>query len=424
MKKSILCLSVLIGLNAYATKPTPLIGANAVIENNVTTSINPRANVIETNIPITAQRNDKIKLPDVLNSRIKTDFIKPEFDRQGPTIQVAILLDTSGSMDGLIDQARLKIWDIINEISKANKNNKEINLEVALYEYGTSNGNEYTGFVKKLTNLTTDLDILSEKLFNLRTSGSKEYSGFAIKNAVERLSWSDHKDDLKLVIIAGNEHFRQGSVPYEYAINMAVEEDIIVNTIYCGDKYEGVNYDWKKASVLGNGKYLNISHNNKIKHVITPYDEDINRLGNDLNKTYKGYGELGQQKSIRQKNQDALAVSESASYMASRNVAKASSSYDTSDWDLTGKYEEDKEKAVELAKTSSDEYKSLSNDEIKKDLEDKLQDRKAIQKEIKELESKRSDFIKNETKVQKDDFGTALLKVVREQAENKDFNFK
>src|SRR6187549_709353 len=51
-------------------------------------------------------------------------------------IQVALLLDTSGSMDGLIDQAKSQLWRIVNELASAQRDGQTAQVEIALYEYG------------------------------------------------------------------------------------------------------------------------------------------------------------------------------------------------------------------------------------------------------------------------------------------------
>ena len=87
-------------------------------------------------------------------------------------IQMAILLDTSSSMDGLIDQAKSQLWKIVNELALSKKNGISPKLEVALYEYGNDNLPKSKGFIRLVSPLTTDLDLISEKLFSLTT-----YSG-------------------------------------------------------------------------------------------------------------------------------------------------------------------------------------------------------------------------------------------------------
>jgi len=117
-------------------------------------------------------------------------------------------------MDGLIRQAKEQIWNIVNEVSRANKDNEEVTMQIALYEYGKNTLPVQTGYIQMLSPLTNDLDFLSEKLFSLRTRGGLEYAGEVIAKATQNLYWSSHKDDLKIIIIAGNEGFDQGHIDY------------------------------------------------------------------------------------------------------------------------------------------------------------------------------------------------------------------
>ena len=153
--------------------------------------------------------SSQLQLPEILKNNSKEVTLNQEtleqikFKRTGPTIQIAILLDTSSSMDGLINQAKEQIWNLVNEVSKANKDNKEVSLQVSLYEYGKSTLSINDGYIKMLSPLTNDLDFLSEILFDLKTNGGEEYAGEVINKAVDNLYWSDHEDDLKIIIIAG-----------------------------------------------------------------------------------------------------------------------------------------------------------------------------------------------------------------------------
>ena len=42
-------------------------------------------------------------------------------EKKPPLIQMAILLDTSGSMSGLIEQAKTQLWTIVNEFATARR---------------------------------------------------------------------------------------------------------------------------------------------------------------------------------------------------------------------------------------------------------------------------------------------------------------
>lgn len=114
-----------------------------------------------------------LKLPPILKSDAKAHNTLPDgkFIRTGPTIQIAILLDSSNSMDGLIRQTKEQIWNIVNEVSRANKHDQDITMQVALYEYGKSTLPVQTGYMQMLSPLTNDLDFLSERLFALKTKG-------------------------------------------------------------------------------------------------------------------------------------------------------------------------------------------------------------------------------------------------------------
>ena len=103
------------------------------------------------------------------------------------TIQVALLLDTSGSMSGLIEQAKSQLWNILNELARTVKNNEETNLEIALYEYGNPSKATQVHQINQLTPFTTDMDLVSQKLFSLTTSGGDEYCGMIIKTSLEDL---------------------------------------------------------------------------------------------------------------------------------------------------------------------------------------------------------------------------------------------
>jgi hypothetical protein len=347
-----------------------------------------------------------------------------KFVRKGPTIQVAILLDTSGSMDGLIKQAKSKIWNIINELSKANKSNEDITLQVGLFEYGKQSISKHEGFLQMLLPLSNDLDLLSEKLFALKTNGGDEFAGKVILESINRMQWSDHKDDLKLIIIAGNESFEQGDIPVEFSINKALDNNIIVNTVFCGNYDNGINLGWKKAAEKSGGKYLNIKQNNQIIRIITPYDDQIIILGNKLNNTYIGYGSQGKIKKERQKTQDSNAIMESKAMMADRSISKASKQYKNDSWDITSVYENDEDAGIKVAKEQSEHFKNMSNKDIKAEIEIKAKERINIKGKISSLEKKRTDYINKNKKKDANDFGSVLLKNVKEQAINKGFIFK
>ncbi|MDR1937939.1 MAG: VWA domain-containing protein, partial [Tannerellaceae bacterium] len=161
--------------------------------------------------------------------------------KSGTKIQVALLLDTSNSMDGLIGQAKARLWDIVNTLTTLKYQGKSPRIEIALYEYGNDGLSRNADYIRRVTPLTTDLDLISEKLFALRTDGGSEYCGAVIREAFGKLEWGSKPSDMKLIYIAGNEEFNQGKVSYKEAILSALDKGIYVNTIYCGDRQTGIS---------------------------------------------------------------------------------------------------------------------------------------------------------------------------------------
>src|SRR5437870_3100162 len=128
-----------------------------------------------------------------------TDFV----EAKSPRVQIALLLDTSNSMDGLIEQAKSQLWRIVNEFINAKQNGQRPRLQVALYEYGNNGLSASSGYIRQVQPLTEDLDKISEELFKLKTNGGEEYCGWVIKVAIESLAWSKSSHDFKAVFIAG-----------------------------------------------------------------------------------------------------------------------------------------------------------------------------------------------------------------------------
>ena len=202
-------------------------------------------------------------------------------------VQIALLLDTSNSMDGLINQAKAQLWDIVNEFTYVRCGNQiRPRLEIALYQYGNNDLSSREGYIQQVLGFSSDLDEISEKLFSLTTNGGEEYCGEVIHTSLRQLDWGKNPDHLRMIFIAGNEPFTQGKLDYRDAVGQAKEKDIVVNTIFCGDYHQGIQTAWQKGAILTGGEYISIDHNQQVVHIATPYDDVIIRLNNRLNKTY------------------------------------------------------------------------------------------------------------------------------------------
>ena len=351
----------------------------------------------------------------------------PDIIPAKPLVQMAILLDTSGSMSGLIDQARTELWAIVNEFIFAKRNGMEPNLQVALYQYGKGSFPVEDGYIRQIIPFTTDLDKVSEELFALTIGGSKEYCGWVIQEATKSLQWSDSPDDLKVIFIAGNEPFTQGPIDYNKSCKEAIAKGIIVNTIHCGSEREGLEGHWKDGAVLADGDFLNIDHNRQVVHIAAPQDEEIARLNIELNDTYIAYGAGGQAAQQRQAEQDRNAANLSPQASTSRAVTKSSFNYRNSSWDLVDAL---KENQVELEniqdKDLPENMQNMTIEERKTYTDEKAKERAEIQKKIQELNVQRENYVAAERKKQQggeNTLGSAIIKAVQNQAVRKNFEF-
>jgi hypothetical protein len=342
-------------------------------------------------------------------------------------IQLAILLDTSNSMDGLIGQAKSQLWRVVNELARTRRNGRVPALEVALFEYGNDGLPASGGYLRMVCELTTDLDRISEELFRLTTNGGSEYCGMVIDRAVESLSWSRASDVLKVIYIAGNEPFTQGPVAYAGSCARAIRKGIIVNTVFCGSYQEGVETAWKDGADRADGKYMNIDTDALVEAIPTPYDDEIVRLGEELNKTYLGYGGAGQAMKSRQAEQDSNAAAMGAEASVQRSVAKAQAVYANSGWDLVDAVRNREVRLADLkAGELPAEMRSMTPAQREGHIKAVAARRAALQGKINAANDKRRVFVAEEMKkrAQANTLEQAILSSVRQEAAAKGFLLK
>lgn len=343
-------------------------------------------------------------------------------------IQVALLLDTSNSMDGLIDQAKSRLWNIVNTLTTLKYNGQAPQVEIALYEYG-NDGLRDENYIRQVTPLTQDLDLVSEKLFALRTNGGSEYCGAVIRDASMNLNWDTNEKSMKLIYIAGNEAFNQGKINYQDVIAKAKSKNIYTNTIFCGSRDEGIQTFWQNGANIGDGKFFNIDSDRKVIYIETPYDIKISQYNSQLNDTYISYGSRGSEMKSKQALQDVNAESQSASNAVERAVSKSKkNAYKNDHWDLVDKVEKDKSYISSIREEElPSELKGKSKEEINKIVAQKSADRDKIQKEIEILAKQRQVYIDAEMKKrgssEGDDLGKAIEKSILELGKKNGYSF-
>lgn len=367
------------------------------------------------------------------NSNPQTDTIIvadaiPDPEKKKKKIKLAILLDTSSSMNGLIEQAKNQLWKIVMQLAKAkDPDGEDPEIEIALYHYGNDGLNVLDGYVQKISGFTSELDEISEQLFSLKTNGGSEYCGTVINTSLKELTWSDDQDDLQFIFIAGNEPFDQGFSDYRAACGSATRNNVVVNTIYCGDFHEGERTFWKDGAVIGQGKYMNIDHDAKILHIESPYDDKISALNQRLNDTYIPYGTKGFEKKSMQIREDANAESSSKATATSRYLSKGSKVYKNKSWDLVDKAESDDFKIEDVEEEMlPTEMKTMTKEERLTYVSTKTIERKELKKEMSELSLKRESFVnqkRNEQAGSNSQLEDVIIEAIKEQATKKNYTF-
>ena len=340
------------------------------------------------------------------------------------TVQLAICLDVSGSMSGLIDSARQQLWAVVNELATAQP---MPNLTVALLTFGNDGYNPEDGYVQVQTPFTTDLDLVSQQLFALTTNGGTELVG-RVLNQAHQLEWNPSEDALKLVIVAGNESADQDQeMPFREVCKKLISRGVMVNSIYCGPEGDGLAPAWREVAQLADGQYAWIDHNQQVPVIATPFDDQLASLSTELNRTYIPMGAMGEAGWMNQQEQDSNAASVNTATAAQRAVTKSTANYSCS-WDLIdacrlGQVKIEEVKPEELPK----ELQELSAEELAAHIEKLTQQRAGIQQEIASLNEKYQAFVREEMERQAIDasktFGMAVIKAVREQAVAKGFSF-
>ncbi|MGH7201320.1 MAG: vWA domain-containing protein, partial [Planctomycetaceae bacterium] len=327
--------------------------------------------------------------------------------------------------------ARTQLWKIVNELATARQAGQLPDLELALYEYGKSSLPASEGHLRMIVPFTDNLDKISEELFILETNGGEEYCGHVIDAATKGLKWSASDGDLKLIFIAGNEPFTQGAVDYKTACAAAIQRGITVNTIYCGDRSEGISTGWEEGAKLADGSFMHIDQNQAVAAITTPYDRKLAELSGEVNETYLFFGAAEKRETLsrRQLAQDTAAESLALSAGAERAQFKASGGYGFSDSDLIDAL---REKTVELEDLKDEqlpkELQGKSLEEKQAVLKEKSQEREKIQNEIRKLSEQRKKYIAEKQREQtKSDVNTlddAIIQAIRTQAQRKRFTFE
>jgi hypothetical protein len=345
----------------------------------------------------------------------------PEF------VELAICLDTSGSMDGLIDAARARIWDIVSDLATATPQPK---LRVALVTFGNDGHRSENGWTNIDIDFTDNLDVVSERLFSLTTNGGTELVGRVIDRATKGLAWSEGDASLRILVVAGNESADQDAeVKYGDAARRAIERMIVVNSIYCGAPTEPYAAAWQDVARKADGHFASIDQNNGTVVIATPFDEELARLSGAINATYVPYGEAGAWNASNQAAQDANAAGMNGAAAAQRCVTKGSGLYMNRGWDLVDACADPAFRLEEVKESDLPEaMRAMSPEARRAHIAERAAARAALQEEIRVTGERRAAFIAAElaksARTDEAAFDRAIRNAIRAQATARGFTFR
>ena len=343
-----------------------------------------------------------------------------------PHVDLAICLDISGSMDGLIDSDKARLWSIVNDLATA----KPVpELRVALLTYGCDAYDPASGWVVVDSGLTEDLDLISQKLFALKTNGGTELVGRVVDKAARTLAWSSDSNALKVIVVAGNEGADQDTeIKYQVASKTAIERGILVNSIFCGAPTDPIAVAWGDVARLADGKFLCIDQSQGALVAETPFDKELAELSATINTTYLACGTAGREAARNQTEQDSNAAGLGGGVAAQRAVSKGSAVYDNRQWDLVDGCKEGVMKLEEIKDADlPEEMRGKTLEEKKAIVAGKQVEREKISKQVQALQVKREAFVAEAARKQASTQGAslddALKQAIRDQATAKGMQF-
>jgi len=346
-------------------------------------------------------------------------------------IEVVFVLDTTGSMSGLIQAAKEKIWSIATTMASA-QSAPEIKIGLVVYR---DRGDAY---VTKVVDLSSDLDSMYATLMDFKAKGcgdGPESVNQALYDAVHKISWSKDQNTYKVVFMVGDAppHMDyQDDVKYPITVKVAQGKGIIINAIQCGVDGNTKN-QWQQIAQLGGGEYFQVDQAGSAVAVVTPFDKKLADLSRKIEDTRLYFGNKAEKiKQLRkQVATDKLHALSSDASLARRAEFNFSASGKTNMYgrnELVGGVSSG---AIDLSKIDADELpasmRGMELEEQKSLIEEKAEQRKELEREILTASQQRKDYLKKKAKEAggyKDSLDDKIYSAVREQAGKKGFVYE
>jgi hypothetical protein len=343
-----------------------------------------------------------------------------------PRIEVCFVLDTTGSMGGLIEGAKQKIWSIANDMVRA-KPTPEIRLGLVAYR---DRGDDY---VTKPFDLTNDIDAIYGHLRSFQAAGGgdePESVNEALQDAVRKMSWSQDRHVLKIIFLVGDAppHMDYADGPkYPQVCQEAVKKDVIINTVQCGS-IERTTPFWTEIAQLSEGSYAAIAQSGNMVAIATPMDSELAELNRKLGKTLVAYGAEPARRAVATKQLAAEAAP--ASVAADRLAFNARAGVAVQgEGELLDGLSSGKVKLESLDKDQLPaELQKLDQNGLKAEIGKKQKERTELQARIQKLTRERDDYIAAERKRQAeqgkgDSFDEKVAASIRAEAARKGIQY-
>lgn len=337
-------------------------------------------------------------------------------------IEVAFVLDTTGSMAGLIDGAKKKIWSIANTIIDVNP---DADIRMALVAY-RDRGDEY---VVKSYDMSADVQGLYGKLIKLEADGggdTPESVNEALDESVRKLKWTKDEKTKRIIFLVGDAppHMDYPNTwQYPQILKRANEDKITVNTIQAGDDPDTTKV-WREIAQLGHGRYMAIPQDGgNITVIETPFDNDIIVVQQDIDKTVIPYGSRTVQAEVQSKMDAKAAAPASVKVDNSRYYSKKGGAKEvvTGGGDLVADVKNGTKKLDGIKDAElPDNLRGKSVKEKQDYLDQQSEERGKLEEKMADLVSKRDAFIAKKQAEKSDDkdtdsFDTAVKETLVEQ---------
>jgi len=319
-----------------------------------------------------------------------------------PVVEVAFVLDTTGSMGPLIEGAKRKIWSIATAIVDANPD-AEIRMGLVAYR---DIGDEY---VTKKFELTKDIQDLYANLLELRARGGGDWPesvNEALEVAVTKLSWTQGAEICRIMFLVGDAppHMDYAQdTKYPEVLRMARDRGIIVNAVQAGGARDTERV-WRDIAQMGHGRYIPIPQDGGHLVVIeTPYDHDIIELQDEINGTVIPYGPRRQRSDVEHKTKQAAAAPASvatdmAGYL-SRNAARTSGEVITGDGDLVADLKAGRQKLSAVKDDDlPDALRGMSAAERRAFIDRQMAKRQSLNERMAALVKQRDSYVREQAK--------------------------